>query len=350
MSNQEIIEVFLVNYNGEKIVLSTIESLLNFVDVKISITVLDDDSTDNSIELIHKHYPDIFVHKMPYNQKKANVLRNKALELAKSKYVFITDNDLYYDKRCLAEMYNYMKEDDRVVACTPRLMYLNQPEKIYVAGTRVHFIGAAITDKRDEIYKHDFEQPSVNSGSGICLVNREVALRFGGFDTNLMQGWGSDGEFYQRLLLAGYKCVYIPSAFALHEAKLDVTQRKFRVVGQTHNRWAFILSHYNLSLIFFLFPVFVLYELLQFGFILMHGLQLEYAKGNLLVLKNFKYIINKRKFVQKIRKVSDMEVLFAGPIYVAPSLMLNRRFVSEMLNAFSSILNVYWRFLKLIIP
>jgi hypothetical protein len=349
LDNQELIEVFIINYNGENIVLSTIQSLLNSADVRIAITVIDDDSTDKSIELIHNQYPNIPVHKMPFNQKRANVLRNRALELAKSKYVFITDNDLIYDKKCLVEIYNYIKKDENIAACTPRLMYLDQPDKVYVAGTRVHFIGAAIADIRDQIYKDEFDLPSINSGSGICLINREIALKCGGFDSKLMQGWGSDGEFYQRLLLAGYKCMYIPTAFALHEAKLNVNDRKFRAVGQTHNRWVFILSHYSLSLILLLLPIFLLYEILQIGFITINKMLPEYLMGNILVLSDFRYIISKRKLIQKMRKVSDVDVLFSGTIYIAPSLINKHKFIGRAVKFLSWFLDVYWRVIKKII-
>lgn len=349
MNNQELIEVFIINYNGENIVLPTIQSLLNSVDVRIAITVIDDDSSDNSIELIHKQYPNITVHKMPFNQKRANVLRNRALELAASKYVFLTDNDLIYDKKCLVEMYNYIKKDETIATCTPRLMYLDQPDKVYVAGTRVHFIGAAIADKRDQIYEDELEAPSINSGSGICLVNREIALKCGGFDDKLMQGWGSDGEFYQRLLLAGYKCMYIPSTFALHEAKLNVNDRKFRAVGQTHNRWVFILTHYSLSLILLLFPIFFFYEILQIVFVAINNMLPEYLLGNILVLRDFRYIIGKRKQIQKMRKVSDFDVLFSGIIYIAPSLINKHKFIGKAVKSLSWFLDAYWRLIQKII-
>lgn len=349
MDNYELIEVFVINYNGENIILSTIQSLLDSVGVKLSITIVDDASTDNSIQLVKEHYPFISIYQMPNNQKHANILRNKALELARAKYIFITDNDLLFDKHCLSELYNFIIKDENIAACTPRLMYLNEPDKIYVAGTRIHYIGAAISEKREQFYNPTEDEPSINSGTGICLINRDIAIEYGGFDTNLLQGWGSDGEFYQRLLLAGYKCYYVPKAFALHEAKLNVFERKYRVIGQTHNRWMFILSHYSVSLIILILPVLVLYEIIEFLFIIMKGLAVQYLKGNYLLLKNFRYLIKKRKFVQSIRKVPDKEVLFSGPIYIAPVLVKKFAIANSVLNLFSSFLNTYWKLIKKII-
>lgn len=350
LKQDNFIEVFIINYNGERTILSTIESLYNSEDVNIAISVIDDDSIDNSIDLIKRHYPSIPIFIMPTNQKRANILRKKALHMAKDEFVFITDNDLLFDRRCLAEMYNLMQTDENIAACTPRLMYWDEPNKVYLAGTKVHFIGAAISDNRDKIYENKADKPSLNSGSGICLLRRKVALKVGGFDENLMQGWGSDGEFYQRLLLAGYKCLYVPSAFALHEDKLNVIDRKYRVVGQTYNRWVFILSHYSVALLILLFPVFFNYKLLQIGFTIMKGVFPQFLLGNLLVIKNWAYISRKRKFVQSLKVISDKEVLFAGNIYVAPALIKNNKFIKFGVSIFSSLLNCYWHIVKLFIP
>ena len=350
MTSSRLVEAFIINYNGKNTVLSTIESLYKSEDVKVSISVIDDHSTDGSPELIRSHYPEIPVHILPINTKRANILRNKALGMAGANFVFITDNYLKYDTRCIAEMQNLMERDEKIASCTPRFMYWNQPDKIYIAGTRVHYIGAAISDMRDKIYEANKYEPSVNSGSGICLVRREVALKIGGFDTNLMQGWGSDGEFYQRLLRAGYKCFYVPKAFALHEDKLVVTERKFRVIGATYNRWVFILTHYSFVLILLLIPPFILYEIFQIAFVLMKRILSQYLKGNFLVLKNLPSIWQKRKFVQNLKVVSDKEVLFAGNIYVAPALVENKKFIKMILTVFSSVLNIYWRIIKKIIP
>jgi GT2 family glycosyltransferase len=350
INDNKSIEVFIINYNGKNTILSTIDSLYKSEEVKVSVSVIDDHSSDGSPELVKKSYPEIPVHIMPYNTKRANILRNKALKKAKSKYVFVTDNDLKYEKRCLIEMLKVMSSDNSVATCSPRLMYWDQTDKIYAAGTKVHFIGAAICELRDKTRPKIDNKPKVNSGGGICLIRLEAVNKIGGFDENFMQGWGSDGEFYQRLLRAGYKCFYVPTACALHEDKLDITARKFRVVGQTHNRWMFILSHYSLTLIILSIPPLILYEIFQLVFVLIKGVLREYLKGNILVIKNFGKILKKRKFVQSMRKISDKKVLSSGEIYVSRTLIEKSKFIKLAVGMFSSMLDFYWSMIKKVIP
>jgi GT2 family glycosyltransferase len=345
------IEVYIINYNGKNTILSTIDSLYKSCGVQVTISVIDDHSTDHSPDLIRNKYPQIPVHVMPYNTKRANILRNKAMQMAKEEFVFITDNDLNYDPLCLNEMLKLMKSDEKIASCTPRFMYWDQPNKIYIAGTRVHFIGASISDLRDKIFDEKSDKtPTSNSGSGICLLRREVAVKVGGFDTNLLQGWGSDGEFYQRMMRAGYKCYYVPSAFALHEDKLNVTLRKSRATGQTYNRWVFILSHYSFSLIILLIPAFFLYELFLIPLVIAKGVLLQYIEGNFLVIKKIPFIIEKRKFIQSVKIVSDKEILHSGVIYVAPALIEKHNFIKKGVTFFSAILDSYWKIIIKFIP
>lgn len=349
MLEKTIIDVFIINYNGKNTILPTIESLYNSDDITVNISVIDDYSCDESTGMIKKCFPDIPIYVMPYNTRQANILRNKAIQMAKSEFVFITDNDIKYDNRCLAEMLDIMRSDNAIASCTPRLMYWDQPDKVYMAGTKVHYIGAAISEKRDKIYIPEDNVPSVNSGSGICLLRKNIALQVGSFDINFMQGWGSDGEFYQRMLRAGYKCVYVPTAFGLHEDKLQITTRKFRVVGATYNRWFFILSHYSVGLIILMIPVLILYETFQVLFVIKNGVLSQYLKGNSLVIRNFKLIREKRRFVKKLKIVSDTEVLYSGNLYVSPSLQ-NNKIIKVSVNLFSYVLNLYWLIIKKLVP
>lgn len=348
--NNDLIEVYIFNFNGRNTILSTIESLYKSENVKISVSIIDDHSTDDSLEIAKEKFPEVKINILPYNTKKLNILRNKALTLGKSKYVFITDNDLNFDKHCLSELLKVMESDDTIASCTPRLMHWDKPEIVYTAGTKVHYLGAAISEQRDKVYNATNDKISSNSGGGITLLRREAALKVNGFDENFLLGWGDDGEFYQRLLRAGYKCLYVPSAIALHENKIVNTIRRFRVVGQTYNRWLFILSHYSIPLLILLIPVFIIYELMQAAFVLVKGVFPEYIKGNLLIFKNFKQFIDKRKSVQKLKIVSDKEALFSGDLYVAPALINKYSFLKYAISGLSSLFNLYWKLIKPIIP
>ena len=348
----EQIQVFIINYNGYSTILPTIHSILTSEGIRPLITVIDDGSADDSVNLIKKNYPDIEIIKQPLNTKNANKLRNIALNCAFTRYVLITDNDIIYKKNCLIELLQLIKDDPKNATVSPRLMYLSEPERIYTAGTKVHYIGSAIGKNRDQIL-HTFDNiVEQNSGGGILLCNKDILLKSGGFDDRLLLAWGDDGELYQRLLRYGYNCLYTPTAVAYHEFKPFNKKRHYRVFGQVYNRAVFILTHYSFTTMILILPMLLLYEIMQIGYLSLKGYFFMLLKGYFYVIKNVRYIYQKRVMIQAKRKVADKEVLFADTIYMFNSHLKDSIDV-KLFNMINSILNWYWRkiynFLPLII-
>lgn len=346
----EKVSVAIINYNGRNTVLKTIDSIYGMEGVGVHIQVIDDCSTDGSPEMIKNVYPFIPIHIRPYNIRKLNVLRKEAIERTNTRKLIITDNDILFDRRCLVELLKVMNQTEGIATCTPRLMYWNEPKKIYTAGTQIHYLGAAIGRYRGEIVEVMNQVPSMNSGGGILLLDRLKALKIDGFDEEYMSGWGDDGEFYQRLMLAGYKCLYVPTAIAYHEDKPFNHTRSYRVAGQIYNRWQFILTHYSGLTLILLAPVLVLYEFMQLVFLIFKGMLHLYAKSNIMVLKDILLFLKKRKDIQGLRVVSDRDVLSTGVIYVSPSLLKKNRLLRRSLKVTCDFFDLYWKLIKPFIP
>ena len=192
--------------------------------------------------------------------------------------------------------------------------------------------------------------PTLNSGGGILLLDRALATKIGGFDGDYMLGWGDDGEFYQRLLRFGLKCLYVPTAVAYHEDKLRNRERNYRVEAQIFNRWQFIFTHYSAITLVLLTPAFLFYEIIQCAFLSYKRMLFLYFKGSFYSFKSLPEFLAKRKKIQAIRRVSDKEVLFSGPIYVSPSLIENSKILKLLLKTINSFFDIYWKSVKPFIP
>lgn len=311
----------------------------------MEIQVFDDCSTDKSPQLIAKNYPEIKIHRQPVNTKKPNLLRNQALKLSDSRYVYITDNDIKYDPESLTEMLKIMKADPSIAACIPRLMYWDDPKRIYLAGSQVHYLGASIAGHRDKIIEDMTTEPMLSTGGGNALLYREKVLQLGGFDQDYLHGWGEDGEFYQRVMLAGYQSMYVPTAFGYHEDKMK-TLRLVRAVGQIFNRWQYILTHYSFATILIVTPALLIYEIIQFLFMLYKGLFPIYLKGNAMVIRKVFHILKKRKKIKKLKRIPDKKVLFSGDLYISSSLIKKNVVLQKLLKSISSVFDIYWKIAK----
>jgi GT2 family glycosyltransferase len=116
------LSVVIVTYNGLGTLPGTLENLRNYPLPIEEIFVVDDGSTDGSVEWLHTHAPDVRVIAFPKNTGNVAVVRNAGLEAASGTHVFLTDNDVELLPGCLERLLAVLQADERVFCVTPRLM------------------------------------------------------------------------------------------------------------------------------------------------------------------------------------------------------------------------------------
>lgn len=338
----EEVSVVIVNYNGLGTVLDTVRSALRLRNVRPRVLVVDDGSTDGSPEAVQRAFPGVAVHREPRNTREVNRLRNIGLDAARTDRVLIADNDVIFDADCVSEMLRVMDSDTSIAACLPRMMYAGDRSLVYMAGGQMHFVGATIAPHRHEPYVGG-HAPRPAVGGGIMLLDRGKGTAVGGFDEGYGLAWGDDIEFHQRLLLAGYRCMYVPTAFCLHDYKPFDASRHYRARGQIRHRWRYILTHYEGRTLLLIAPALILYEGVQAAFLASKGLGGLYCSGTLDALKALRTTLRRRREVQALRRIPDREVLFAGSLYVRPEHAAAGRRVARVVGGLSAAFALYWR-------
>jgi GT2 family glycosyltransferase len=338
----EKVTAVVINYNGGSTVLDTIESIQNQKDVSVNVIVVDDGSTDGSPERIEEKYSDVELYQESENTKQLNKLRNEGISIAKEEKVFITDNDVILSKYCIKEMISVINMNQEIAACIPRLMYKSEKSKIYSGGGRVNYVGATTSPSRDTKSGVTSGNIEIAVGGGIALFDKKRMKGIGFFDEEYQFGWGCDGELHQRILMAGQKCVYVPSAVGYHEYKELDSSRSYRIRGQVYNRWRYILTHYSRRTLILTSPVLPIYELVQACFCLLKGVPILYLKGITDAVRSLPETLKKRQEVQSLRVVPDKYLLTAGPLYVRPTDGISGKVVSGAARALSLLFSAYW--------
>ena len=339
------IAVVVVNYNGAATVLDTLASIFAQEGVHPRVIVVDDGSTDGSPDAVEQRFPQVRIHREPRNTKDVNRLRNIGIARAETDKVIVADNDVQFDPRCFTELIGAMEADGRVGMCIPRMMYAQDPQTIYMAGGRIHYAGATIAPNRHLPFDGRFE-PRPAIGGGIALFDKEKLARVGLFDEDYQLAWGDDIELHQRLLLAGFKSLYVPAAVCLHDYKPFDDTRSYRARGQVCNRWRYILSYYEARTLLLTAPALILYEVTQALFLTAKGLPHLYVEGTLDAIAGLRKTLRRRRDVQALRKVPDKDVLFAGALYVRPEHAAGRQTAAKAVEALSRVLEIYWRMIQ----
>ena len=93
---QSLVSVILVNYNYGKFLTDSISSILNQTHSKLELLIVDDGSTDNSLQIIGT-FQDSRIRLIPVKNSGVANARNTGLENAQGSFVAFIDSDDYWE-------------------------------------------------------------------------------------------------------------------------------------------------------------------------------------------------------------------------------------------------------------
>jgi len=249
--------IIVLNYNGEKIISGTINSILKlkYPKANLEIIIADNKSTDNSLEIINKFPVTIIKHKKNYGFAKGN---NLAIKQAKGKYIVLLNNDCIVDPNWLTELINTAKIDNKIFSVTSKVKtYPIKSNQIQNAGSMVfqdgygRDIGAIVTTNHSQSYENDIDQynqpKEVYSSCGASvLYKKEILDTIGLLDENFFLYY-EDTEISERANLAGFKNFYCPTAIVYHHhAKSSHEWSPFFIYNVEKGRLLHIFLHFPL--------------------------------------------------------------------------------------------------------
>jgi GT2 family glycosyltransferase len=333
------ITAVVLNYNGGESLLETIRSLRAQPHVNLRVIVVDDGSTDNSVELVEQSGLVDQVLGVQVNSKHANRLRAMGMEAATTDLVLVTDNDVEFSGECLGTLASTFDQDPLIAAVTPAIYDSNKRNVPYSLGSLNHFLGLTIRIS-------DTGERIVDSvGTGITMYSKSRLGDIGFYDPAMPMGWGADGEFHQRIRLAGLRSVVNREATIFHDFKPFSKQRTYRVQGATHNRLRLIATHYATGTIIGLLPLLIAYEIFLLVFYSFSGLGRQYLSGVSMFLGSTRDVLRRRSFIKSIRRRPDRELLFADEVFIPAHVRACHGPLLYVIRSANAILAAYWSML-----
>ena len=121
----ELVSIVIPVYNAECYISDTNENILQQTYKNYEIILVDDKSTDNSLEIIRKYTCDnIVVIELSENKGPA-IARNIGVKAAKGRYICFQDADDLWNKQKLEKQIKFMKENDCAFSYTA-FQYANE--------------------------------------------------------------------------------------------------------------------------------------------------------------------------------------------------------------------------------
>jgi len=303
------LSVAVINYNGEASLVPTLKSVYDLKHVRLArVMLMDNHSTDASLVLVQRSFPEVIVHAFPENRG-PNPARNEGLRQATTNLVLIMDNDIVLDPDYVVRLAGVFRDHPESGAASGQVRIHDEPGVVQYNGIDIHYAGEIASRPATAL---DTARVSCVS-AGAVLLDRQKVLRVEGFDEDFFIGW-EDGDLTFRLSLAGYPCYMVSGAVAYHMRR----QRGMKWIRyQARNRWWFMLKNYDLRTLLLALPVIIGF---QFGaglFCLVKGQGLAFLKGTAQAFAGLPAIMRKHRTVQRLKIVPDT-VLLRGDRFDLP--------------------------------
>jgi GT2 family glycosyltransferase len=251
MFENPLVSVIILNFNGASLLEECISSVEKTVYAPLEIVVVDNNSTDGSLELLTS-FPAVKVirNKKNYGYAEGN---NIGISQSNGKYFVTLNNDVTIEPDWLNKPVALLEENERIGAISCRQMSYH--DKTRIDGL-FHFfkpdltlipLGEGRLPDEDPRYRMTGRVFSVNGGSAV--IRRKMFDEVGRFDARFF-AYLDEVDLCMRAFLHGWWSVYVPEAVVYHKGSVSFKKTGVRkYFYRERNRFWFLYKYFPVSFI-----------------------------------------------------------------------------------------------------
>ena len=225
------VSVILVSYNTKEVTKDCLNSIFKYTkDIEFEVFVIDNASTDGSVEMIEQNFPQVKLIKNSSN-KGFGAANNIAIRQSNAKYVFCLNTDTLIIDNSIKQFFDFMekKENLNIGVCGCQL--LNEDKTKQHSGANFpkisalflidigfsHFFPKIFEEKFYKIKgENNFEPYQIDYVTGADLFIRKSVLdKIGIFDEKFFM-YFEETDLQYRMKKAGFLSFIIPTINIIH--------------------------------------------------------------------------------------------------------------------------------------
>lgn len=237
-NNQMIVNdlaVIIVNYNSGSNIVNCVNSILTQTCLPSEIIIVDNASTDDSLDLIKRNFGNI----VSIIENGSNVGFAKAVNMAlkniNKKYVLLLNPDVILTKNYIMQLYEKFKDKHYWIGASGILLFPDRRTVYSAGGSYDPFTGFPWMN----YWKKRYDEVKINTIYRVdyiplaaALLQREVIVnKLSGLDDFFFL-YGEDIDLALRALKFEYRCYVVPDAIAIHN--IEYKKRKLALFRYYH--------------------------------------------------------------------------------------------------------------------
>ena len=200
------VAIVILNWNGAKMMRQYLPTVLNYSRDEATVYVADNASTDDSLDLLRREFPEVKTIVLEKNWGFAEGY-NKALKDIEAEYYLLLNSDIEVTHHWLTPMIEFMDVHPEVAACQPKLLSIYNKDQFEYAGASGGFLdrygypfcrGRIFETIEDDNGQYDYATEILwATGAALMIRNEEIDLCW-------------------RLRIRGRKLYCLPESFVYH--------------------------------------------------------------------------------------------------------------------------------------
>jgi hypothetical protein len=244
------LSIIIVNWNTRELLVQCLQSIDETVqDIEVEVFVVDNDSTDDSVEMVRKQFSQVHLIENDENIGFARA-NNQAIRRASGRYILLLNSDAQLVRGTASKMVNFLEthpEAGIAGVClafqdgSPQFCYGSFPN-LYTEFRSLfgmHRWDLSLWDKLDEPHEVDWI-------SGACLMaRREMLNEIGLLDEDFFM-FGEEVDLCYRATKAGWAVVLVPSNPVFHIRAGSTGKSSARILRLYRGKIHYFYKHYNI--------------------------------------------------------------------------------------------------------
>ncbi len=281
------------------------------------VVMVDNASTDESVAWVQGHHPQVEIMRRADNGGFARAV-NMGIAAANSEFVALLNNDTAVDPKWLESLVSALDTNPGYDLAASKMVLFHEPGRLNAAGD-VYRLGLLAAKNRGYgrgAARYDRVERVMGACAGAALYRRAIFAEVGLFDEDFFL-ISEDTDFNLRCLIAGKRCLFVPTAIVRHKVRGTIGQVSTWEMEQLAARNEAIVAGKDLpTSILLLVPLFWPYRLARKTILTRPG-RLGHAPGRLrrlplrvrVELNGFRLGLAKRPDVWRLKAVGTLEIL-----------------------------------------
>lgn len=225
--------VIILNWNGRKLLKQFLPVASRYsITEDADLIVADNGSTDDSVEWVKAHHPEVKVLSFSENYGFAEGY-NKAIKQTQYKYTILLNSDVEVTEDWTRPLLDFMRRNSDVGALQPKIRSWKERTKFEYAGAAGGYLdklgypycrGRLFDSIEEDHGQYDGKVVDVCWASGAALMVRtDIYLKVGGLDARFFAHM-EEIDLCCRIHGAGYRVVAVPDAMVFHVGGASLAQ------------------------------------------------------------------------------------------------------------------------------